>query len=516
MPTTTLKTIRQKVAKKIYAARYPVVSTTTSDANSLTLVVDAVLSPAAQVEDFIEAWIFVAEQAAAVDSGTNINEGGQFSSTDVTLTVQDGTKFTVGDGIQFSSGSTASGEICRVTAISTNNLTIVRGIQSTTASTHEDGDNVFIIGPAIGEIARVTDVSFSGSTSQLIVAPGFSASLVSGTDYEVHYKFYPNHVRDKANEILENVRRPILLALTLVPDGDLEADGTSEWVAAGTGGTPTLAKDTSTVLHGRKTLSVTNDGATTRGFAKSGSMYLSPSTSVLVAADVYITPGDSAKMTLIDVTNSNAVIGTAASVTSGWVHLEFMAEIPSDCEEVQVWLESVAVSDVTFWGSVQTLPTARVIFDYPDTLEWAEDFDKVFYFGRGAGLTATGEDNSFKVFEGPKKLWSPAEIVRDETAVVPFRIQIKKRGVTQALYVGGFVDYSILTNDTDTTNAPEDIVVNLTYADLMDAWAQEDIANDKFEAAQAKSKKAESIRRLLGPRMMHFWKAKGRVHGTRR
>ena len=515
MPTTTLKTIRQKVAKKIYAARFPIVSTTTSDSDSLTLVVDAVLAPAAQIEDFIEAWVFVAEQATAVDSEANIDEGAQFSATDVTLTVTDGTKFTVGDGIQFSATGTPSGEICRVTAIATNDLTIVRGIQATTATTHENADNVFIIGPAVGEIARVVDVAFGGTNSKLTVAPGFSASLVSGTDYEIHYKFYPNHVRDKANEILENVRRPILLPLTLVPDGAMEDTGTDEWTAAGTGGTPTLAKDTSTVLHGRKTLSLTNDGATTRGFAKSGSMYLSPSTSVLVAADVYITPGDKAKLTLYDVTNSED-IETAASVTSGWVHLEFMAEIPSDCEEVQVWLESVAVSDVTYWGSVQLLPTARAIFDYPSTLEWSEDFDKIFYFGRGTGLTATGEDNSFKVFEGPKKLWSPAETVRDETAVVPFRIQLKKRGITQALYVGGFVDFATLTDDTDTTNAPEDIVVNLTYADLMDAWAQEDIANDKFEAAQIKSAKAESIRRLLGPRMLHFWKAKGRVSGTRR
>jgi len=50
----------------------------------------------------------------------------------------------------------------------------------------------------------------------------------------------------------------------------------------------------------------------------------------------------------------------------------------------------------------------------------------------------------------------------------------------------------------------------------MDAWAQEDIAADKFEAAEAKQRKAVSIRRLLGPRMRHFWRPKGRVHGTMR
>ncbi|KKL51090.1 hypothetical protein LCGC14_2298930, partial [marine sediment metagenome] len=143
MPTTTFATLRQKVIKKLYAARYPIIGTTTSDSDSLTLVKDTSLSPAAQIEDFIECWVHIAEQAAAIDSTADINEGGQFSASDTTLTVTDGTVFTVGDGIQFSATATASGEICRITAISTNDLTIVRGIQSTTATTHENADNVF-------------------------------------------------------------------------------------------------------------------------------------------------------------------------------------------------------------------------------------------------------------------------------------------------------------------------------------------------------------------------------------
>lgn len=514
MGTTALSVLRQKVAKKLYAARYPIVSVTTSDSDSLTVLKDVVLSPAAQIEDFIETWIFIAEQATAVDSEADINEGGQFSATDTTLTVDDGTKFTAGDGIQFSATSTPSGEICRITSINSNDLTIVRGIQETTATTHENNDNVFIIGPAIGEIARVTDVAFDGSNSQLTIAPGFTASLVSGTDYEIHYKFYPVHMRDKINEILENVRKPVILPLTLITDGDMEASDTDDWTAAGTGGTPTLAKNTSTVLHGRRSLSITNDSSTTVGYAKSTSVYVPPSTICFVAADVYVTPGDKARLTFYDVTNSVA-IDTATTVASGWVHLEFTIATPTSCEEVQIWLESQAASDVTYWGSVQLLPTDRVIYDFPSTLEWSEDLNNVFYFPKGAGLSATGESNSYAMFAGPKKIWSTVDAIRDETAVTPFRLQLKKGNISQALYIGGSVDYATLSSDTDTTNAPEDIIVNLTYADMMDAWAQEDLAADRFEAANAKMKKADNVRRLLGPRMRHFWKPHGRVHGTR-
>ena len=515
MPTTSLATIRQKVAKKIYAARFPIVSITTSNSDSQTVLIDTLLAPAAQVEDYVETWVFVAEQPAQVAAGSNTNQGADLSAAGTSLTVVDGTKFTAGDGIQLG----VDAEIMRVSVVAGNVLTIVRGIQGTTASTHDLTPEVaaYIIGPAVGEIARVTDVDFSGSNSKLTIAPALSASLVSGTDYEIHYKFYPNQIRDKANEILENIRRPILLPLTLVPDGDMEDTGTVSvyWTASGTGGTPTLAKNTATVLHGRQTLSVTNGAAVTLGYAKSNSVYMSQHTVVFVSADVYITKGDKARLTLYDVTSA-AAVETAQSAANGWVHLAFTATLPDDCEEVQVWLESQAASDVTYWGSVQLLKAARAVYDYPSALEWSEDFDKVFYFPRGTPLTASTDDNAYEVMEKPQRLWSSAEVLRDETAVTPFRFELAKGSVDQALYVGGNVDYATLTDDDDTTAAPEDIVVNLTYADLMDAWAQEDIALDKFEAAEVKQAKAENIRQLLGPRMMHFWKPKGRVLGTMR
>ena len=228
MPTTTFATLRQKVIKKLYAARFPIVGTTTSDSDSLTLIKDTQLSPAAQIEDFIEVWVYIAEQAAATASGSTVV--GAHNTTVTTLAVTDGTDFTVGDGIQVTVSSVT--ETMRVTAIASNNLTVVRGIQSSTAVSMSGGETVSIIGPSIQESARVTDIAFDGSNSQLTVAPGFSASVVSGTNYELHYHFYPKHIEDKINEILENIRRPIYLPLTLVTDGDMESTGTGDWTAA--------------------------------------------------------------------------------------------------------------------------------------------------------------------------------------------------------------------------------------------------------------------------------------------
>ena len=66
------------------------------------------------------------------DTGATINEGGTFSASDTTLTVSDGTMVSAGDTLLIES------EQLYVTAKSTNDLTVERGVNGTTAATHVD------------------------------------------------------------------------------------------------------------------------------------------------------------------------------------------------------------------------------------------------------------------------------------------------------------------------------------------------------------------------------------------
>ena len=72
------------------------------------------------------------------DSGADINEGAQYSATDTTLTVTDGSKFAVGETILIES------EQLYITAISTNDLTVTRGVNGTTAAIHADSTDISI------------------------------------------------------------------------------------------------------------------------------------------------------------------------------------------------------------------------------------------------------------------------------------------------------------------------------------------------------------------------------------
>ena len=72
------------------------------------------------------------------DSGTDVNDA-SFSITDTVLAVDAGTAVEIGQTIQLDS------EQMLVSGISTNDLTVTRGINGTTAATHADNVDVFIL-----------------------------------------------------------------------------------------------------------------------------------------------------------------------------------------------------------------------------------------------------------------------------------------------------------------------------------------------------------------------------------
>jgi len=74
---------------------------------------------------------------------STISEGGQFSAVDATLTVTSGTNFEVGMTLLIES------EQLFVSDVSTNDLTVERGVNGTTAAVHDDVTNVSAIFPPL-------------------------------------------------------------------------------------------------------------------------------------------------------------------------------------------------------------------------------------------------------------------------------------------------------------------------------------------------------------------------------
>ena len=126
------------------------------------------------------------------DSEADINEGAQFSATDTTLTVTDGSKFAVGQTILIDS------EQFYITAIATNDLTVTRGVNGTTAASHADSTDINIYrysGPVVEaclmQTSRLWKRKDSGFASRVGLPQTGSFDVFRGLDPDVKQLLSP-------------------------------------------------------------------------------------------------------------------------------------------------------------------------------------------------------------------------------------------------------------------------------------------------------------------------------------
>ena len=414
-PTRSRANLRVDVLKKIDPVSEPKTSTTTSGGSTTTLL-DSLLAPAAESEDFVGDWIYIAEKQGS--------------------------------------------------------------------------------GPEVGEIARVTAVDFSGSTSTLTLAPALTATIESGMDYERHRKVRPSIINDRLDVILGLLRENVILNVTAVTDGNMETSGVGSWTASGA----TLTKDTTAanVRRGRQSLKIVATGA--NGQAQSENVNLPGGTVCIVSADPFITAGDSCKLEFYDVTNS-AVIGTAMeSDETGFIHLEKIFTVPTTCEQVRVNLESQANGDITFWDHVTVWPILDKGIDLPGHLEFMFDIESLFFYPVGTGIAGSTNINAFRINEGAPQFYAHSQKELDDTGAGASRFYVPSRIPTNALWIKGrkpylaFAGATDALKDADTTQANRYVVTNMTAASIIDDLALDAIEAEKFELARKLGERALLLR----------------------
>ncbi len=412
-PTRSRADLRVDILKKIDPVSEPKTSTTTSGGSTTTLL-DSLLAPSAESEDFVGDWIYIAEKAGS--------------------------------------------------------------------------------GPEVGEIARVTAVDFSGSLSTLTLAPALTATLETGADYERHRKVRPNIINDRLDVILGLLRQNVTLPVTIVTDGDMETSGVSDWTASGA----TVTKDTTFVRHGRQSLKVVTTSP--NGLAQSASIYLPGGTQCIVAADVYITPGDSAKINLLDVTNAELIGTDMESDESGWVHLEGLFTIPATSEEVQVRAFGQTNGDVVYVDHITLWPVADKGIDLPSFLEFMYDIQSLFFYPVGTGIVGSTNVGAYRINEGAPEFYAHSQKELDDTGVGASRFYVPSRTPTNALWIKGRKPYPVFAGatdalkDADTTQANRYVVTNMTAASIIDDLALDAIEAEKFELARKLTERALLLR----------------------
>lgn len=95
----------------------------------------------------------------ALDSGTDVDEGSGVDASVTNFTVDDGSKFSVGDEIKIDS------EVMLITKIATNELYVHRGWAHSTAATHGDNEDIYITNRKINTNIRLMDSDAVGSAT---------------------------------------------------------------------------------------------------------------------------------------------------------------------------------------------------------------------------------------------------------------------------------------------------------------------------------------------------------------
>ena len=132
------------------------------------------------------------QNTPAADATTALNDADHINATDTSVVVDSATNIDVGDVIRIEN------EDMDVTAKSSNTLTVVRGINGTTAATHNNNVEVTSYGPAFFE--GMGSIDYTRTT-------GYGSSASAKT----YYIPYKNHIEDFATEYVYSKATPLEL-----------------------------------------------------------------------------------------------------------------------------------------------------------------------------------------------------------------------------------------------------------------------------------------------------------------
>lgn len=296
-----------------------------------------------------------------------------------------------------------------------------------------------------GEWARIA--SYAPTTGIFTLDNVTSAAVTASDQVEIWLTLHPNLVHEAIDRALRKMlyRSPALPSL--LADGDMETSGYADWTA---GTSATVAKTTTagTYFRGTQALSVTADAT--------GNRYAYQRVNVMPGEQYYIwgavrssVATTEAKLVLYDNTNG-AQIDSDTSTQLAWQGLSMSFTIPSGCKQLEVRLQTVTASGVTYWDQLQLLNKKTIRYVLPTwvTEEW--QVGRLVYQYEGAATVG----DAWAVDEVVPRRWELVRVYKEGSRVYitpnpPFNNEAP-------IYIECLRHYSALSTDASTTDADLD------------------------------------------------------------
>ena len=311
-------------------------------------------------------------------------------------------------------------------------------------------------------------------------------SNTTDTNYEVIGLIHPDELDACITRAMKRIYYEVQVPLVgIVTDGDMEGTTTASWTASS--GNITLTKSTTADKVFSGTRSLRGVQVATAQYASSQSFRVYENT-VFYASALVHAPTGTAQFDIYDLSNTTVV----ASITSndpGWSHVWLQGQVPSGCELMQVRLGGVENNADIYWDHALFYNRDEYRLPAPSWLDEQHKFLKLreARYRRTVNSTSSGgvDMGNSLTFDD----WYQPNMYSLEPFHVdanPYVVQLQQRCPMNELWINGkraYVDTEPLTADTDTTHAPENLVVAYARQELVTVLRRRYPSDKRWEFA---------------------------------
>ena len=324
-------------------------------------------------------------------------------------------------------------------------------------------------GTRAGERTRIDYLD--PDTGTLNLDPALSGALADTDTYEIWLRGidpdYVDRLRDHCLATVCSVWRQNVV--TVIPDGDLEASGVTNWTAAG-GATRSKGYGGFPDVKARRRLSVVHTTAAT-DYVESDPVDCLPGEryflEVPIQAYVTATPASPAvaSIDVRDLSNTASVSlgGIRSSHTGrGWGRISLLFTIPTDCYRFSIRLKSATASSTTVWGQFACHLSDGTEFTLPDRVRSKKRVGKTFFTGDVISDTSAINRARYKL----RPYWNVERNQVGSNVELMFQpglpnnaVYYWERGYFDRLQTNYFTTAGRTTGDDATTDCPKEYIV---------------------------------------------------------
>ncbi len=372
---------------------------------------------------------------------------GAHNATVTTIAVSDAASILAGYVVVLDSS-----EKILVTAVSVNNLTVVRGYWGTTAASYSGGESVEFA--YLGYVVGVDDAGFD-VTDTLTVSPAFGGVPPVDLEHIMYPKgLAPETVVSAMNRVLRATETYHLWAPSLIDDSDMDAADLTNWTQVVSPTTREFVTTAANVIFGARALhcvtDATDEGVTTNPAEGHEGENL------LISAHVRATTGD-VKVVLRNITIGSDIWTSGIVNDSAFTEIRRLEALPDDCEQFTLrFLSDTAVSEFYISPHVIVQSDRQRAYTPPTWLVSRRQIVDALYLPPGADAEAT--DAYVSLGEGFRSELG-LDVIRSDRDVTPFRVQLKNRISRGPVYLLCQRALPTLSYDTETTVCDREYLV---------------------------------------------------------